>query len=288
MTAALADAPVARIRRAPLGRLLRSELRLIFRRPRTIIGLVGIALVPVIAGLGISIASRSPDNEGPPGVGIAAILEGNGLILPIFSMVLGLSTLMLPLATAMWSADALAGEAANGTLRGLFVAPVSRIRVLGIKAFGVFVVSLTAVVVLAVVGTIAGVIFLGGDSMLTISGSTLGFGPAMGRVALAAGLTLAVLLAVGAVGLAVSASTEHPMVVLAATVGVLIVSGVLGSISALDWLDPVLLTDDFGAISEVVRDPVPTGTLTETLLRTLCYVVIGYSLALARMATKDS
>ena len=31
----------------------------------------------------------------------------------------------------------------------------------------------------------------------------------------------------------------------------------------------------------------PTDGLTDGLLRAVCYIVIGYSLALARMSTKD-
>ena len=52
--------------------------------------------------------------------------------------------LLLPLAVAMAAADAIAGEAAHGTLRGLLLAPVGRLRLVGMKAFGVLVVAVLA------------------------------------------------------------------------------------------------------------------------------------------------
>ena len=167
--------------------------------------------------------------------------------------------LLLPLAVAMAAADAIAGEAASGTLRGLLLAPVGRLRLVGMKAFGVLVVAVAAVLALAVVGVLAGLIVVGGagGQLVTLSGTTLGFGEALGRVALVAVWTVGQLAAVGAVALAVSAWTEHPLVVLAAVLGGLIVFGVLGAIPALDWLQPYLLTSGWSAGVDALRDPLP-------------------------------
>ncbi len=60
--------------------------------------------------------------------------------------------LLLPLAVAMAAADAIAGESAQGTLRGLLISPVSRLRLVGMKAFGVLVVATLATLAIAVVG----------------------------------------------------------------------------------------------------------------------------------------
>lgn len=272
--------------KAPLGRLLRAELRFMLRRPRTLIGLALLALVPVVATIGISVAgNNSGDAEGDM-AGITAIIAGNGLVIPIFVLLLSM-TMLLPMFGAMWSADSLAGEAATGGLRGLLLAPVGRARLLAVKAFGVAVLCLLAVTLISLVGVVSGMLILGGDGMLTISGTTLDFWPAIGRIALATLMVTIQLWAVAAVALAISAATEHPLVVLAATLGGIIVFTVLGNIAALDWLHPFLLTDGWGAIADVARDPMPTSGLTEATLRAGCYALIGYSLALARLTTKD-
>jgi ABC-2 type transport system permease protein len=285
----LATAPILAEQRtkAPIGRLLRAELRFMIRRPRTLVALALLALMPVIAGIGISVAASEMSNNPERTLeGLAAIVDGNGMILPVFVLLLALA-MLLPLLSAMWSADAIAGESASGGLRGLLLAPVSRARLLAVKAFGVAVLSLLAVIVIAVVGILAGLTILGGGDMLTMSGNVLPFSEAVGRIALLTVLVTVQVWAVAAVALAISAATDHPLVVLATTIGGIITFTVLGRITSLDWLHPVLLTQGWEGLGDVVRDPMPTDGMMESVLRAVCYIVIGYSLALARMVTRD-
>jgi ABC-2 type transport system permease protein len=289
MTTLAVPAPVA-VRRthAPLGRLLRSELRLVLRRPRTLIALGLLVLVPIIAGIGIALSAGNADNGGPgdgPGA-LASIVNDNGLVLPVFALFMSLQ-LLLPMVGSMWAADAIAGEASTGALRNLLVAPVGRARLLAIKAFGVATVSLIGVALMTLSGIIAGVTLLGGSGMLTMSGTSLTFWPAMGRIVLSALLVWIQILAVAAVALAISTVTEHPLVVMAVSLGGIIVFGVLNAISSLDWLHPVLITQSWITLVDVMRDPMPTDGILQGLLRAACYIAIGYSLAFARMLTKD-
>ncbi|MBV8542362.1 MAG: ABC transporter permease [Pseudonocardiales bacterium] len=270
--------------RAPLGRLLRSELRWVLRRPRTQIALGLLALVPVLIGIGIAVA-------GSPGGGLLTQIAGNGLVLPVAALSISL-TLLLPLAVTMAAADALAGESAHGTLRGLLLAPVSRTRLVLVKAVGVLTVAVSAVAAVTVLGIITGLALLGPSGsthgLLTLSGTEIGPGSALVRVSLAATWTVGQLAAVGAVALAVSSATEHPLVVLAAVLGALIVFGVLSAIPALDWLQPVLLTTGWFAIVDVLRDPLPLDGLATSSLRAGCYLLIGLGLTLARTATREA
>ncbi|HET9138625.1 ABC transporter permease subunit [Actinophytocola sp.] len=282
------SAPVARTH-APIGRLLRSELRLVLRRPRTLIALGLLVLVPVLAGIGIALAADGtleppPGAEGPGA--IAAILSENGLVLPIFVLTISLQ-MLLPMVGAMWAADALAGESSVGSLRNLLVAPVGRARLLGVKAFGVATAVVIGVGLMTASGVISGLVLLGGNSMITISGTTLSFWPALGRILLTALLVTVQVLAVAAVALAISSVTEHPLIVMAVSLGGIIVFTVLNAIPALSWLHPLLITDSWQAMIDVMRDPIPTDALVEGVLRAGCYLAIGGSLALARMLTRD-
>ncbi|WP_199441357.1 ABC transporter permease subunit [Umezawaea beigongshangensis] len=285
MTAETLVAATARPRRAPTGRLLASELRWMLRRPRTLIGLGLLALVPVLAGIGLSIATG--DGSGPAGEGLAAIIGGNGLLLPIFVLFLSLP-LLLPLLSAVWAADGLAGETANGTLRGLLVAPVGRARLLAVKAFGVAALSFVAVVVVTVVGLITGLITLGGGGMISLSGTTLSLGDSLARIGLVMLLVTFQTWAVGAVALAISACTEHPLVVVSSVLAGLITFQVFSLFSALDWLQPFLLTSAWDPLANVISDPIPWQPLWESTGLAACYLLIGLSLALWRVTTKDS
>jgi ABC-2 type transport system permease protein len=290
MTTLTATIPVARTKtHAPLGRLLRSELRLVLRRPRTLIALGLLVLVPVIAGVGIAVTAGNPDSSGPsdgPGA-LAAIVNNNGLVLPVFVLFMTLIQTLLPMVGAMWAADALAGEASTGALRNLLVAPVGRARLLAVKAFGVATATVIGVALMTISGIISGLLLLGGSGMLTMSGTMLTFWPALGRILLAAGLVTIQIFAVAAVALAISSLTEHPLIVMAVTLGGIIVFGVLNAISALSWLHPYLLTQSWFGLVDVMRDPIPTDNITHGIIRAVCYMVIGYSLAFARMLTKD-
>ena len=141
------------------------------RRPRTLVMLGLFALIPVLIAIGVTVADR----RAGPGRGLIGAVAGNGLVLPIAAMTVALA-LLLPLAVAMAAADAIAGEAASGTLRGLLLAPVGRLRLVGMKAFGVLVVAVAAVLALAVVGVLAGLLVVGGadGQLVTLSGTDAG------------------------------------------------------------------------------------------------------------------
>ncbi len=111
---------------------------------------------------------------------------------------------------------------------------------------------------------------------MTLSGSTVAWAAALARVALVVVWTIGQLAAVGAVALAISAVTEHPLVVLAAVLGGLIVFGVLSAIPALDWLQPYLLTTGWRAGADALRDPLPLGRPDRAAAcARWCYLLIG-------------
>ncbi|OXM73189.1 MULTISPECIES: ABC transporter permease [Amycolatopsis] len=287
MTATLDATPVERWS-VPFHRLYRAELRWIFRRPRTLIVLGLLALIPVIIGIGLTIAAN---NDAQPGGGggndsLLTSAAGNALVLPLATLGVTLN-LMLPLITAMSAGDALAGESSVGTLRGLLLAPVSRGRLLMMKALGVATFTLAAALLMAVVAMATGLVINGTGSLFTLSGNTLSVVDAMGRVALAAAWVTLQLWAVAAIALAISACTEHPMLVVVSILAGVVVSSVLLLLSAVDWLHPFLLPQSWTAIADILRDPIPADQLGEGAIRAACYVVIGLSLAYARLSTKD-
>lgn len=283
-------------RRAPLGRLLRAEVRWIFRRPRTLVVLALLAALPVITGVAVDLtldggapgAADADAGPGGPGDGppIFVTMAASAFVLPLGSL-MTLLGLMLPLTVAMASGDALAGEQSHGTLRGWLLAPVSRGRLLLVKAVGVLVVALVASGLVVTSGLVTGLVLSGTDGLVSMSGTELSVVDVLGRLAVAVAWATLYLMAVGAVALAVSASTEHPMVVVVGVLGGLIVSVVLLQISALEWLHPYLLPSSLGGLVDLIRDPVSFDGLAEGAFRAGCYLVIGMSLAYARVTTRD-
>lgn len=285
-------------RRAPLGRLLRAEVRWIFRRPRTLVVLALLAALPVITGIAVNLTldgGGAPVDAGPVGAGpgasdggppIFVTMATSAFVLPLGSL-MTLLMLMLPLTVAMASGDALAGEQSHGTLRGWLLAPVSRGRLLFVKAVGVLVVALVASGVVVTSGLVTGLVLAGTDGLVSMSGTELSIADVLWRLGVAVAWATLYLMAIGAVALAISASTEHPMVVVVGVLGGLIVSVVLLQISALDWLHPYLLPSSLASLVDLIRDPVSFAGLADGAFRAGCYLVIGISLAYARLTTRD-
>ncbi|WP_275001144.1 ABC transporter permease [Promicromonospora iranensis] len=297
----LPDVPPAELparRRAPLWRLLRAEVRWIFRRPRTLVVLALLAVLPVITGVAVDLTLNgggAPVDTGPPGAGpgasdggppIFVTMAASAFVLPLGSL-MTLLMLMLPLTVAMASGDALAGEQSHGTLRGWLLAPVSRGRLLLVKSAGVLVVALVASGLVVASGMVTGLVLTGTDGLVSMSGTELSMGDVLWRLGVAVAWATFYLMAIGAVALAISAFTEHPMVVVVGVLGGLIVSVVLMQISALDWLHPYLLPSSLTSMVDLIRDPVSFDGLAEGAFRAGCYLVIGMSLAYARITTKD-
>ncbi|GAB2478359.1 ABC transporter permease subunit [Promicromonospora xylanilytica] len=283
-------------RRAPLGRLLRAEVRWIFRRPRTLVVLGLLVLLPVITGVAVDLTldGAVPADAGPPGGApgagggppIFVTMATSAFVLPLGSL-MTLLMLMLPLTVAMAGGDALAGEQSHSALRGWLLAPVGRARLLLVKSVGVLVVALVAAGLVVASGLVTGFVLAGTDGLTSMSGTELSVGDVLWRLAVAVAWATVYLMAIGAVALAVSASTEHPMLVVVSVLGGLIVSVVLLQISALDWLHPFLLPSSLADLVDLIRDPVSFDGLAEGAFRSVCYLVIGLSIAYARLTTRD-
>jgi ABC-2 type transport system permease protein len=282
--AAAGRRPSRRRPSAAPGRLLRSELGLVFRRRRNLVLLAVLALVPVLIGTAVELSSSSPNpGEGPPFIDRVA---GNGLFLVLTSLVAVLP-LFLPLAVGVVAGDAVAGEANLGTLRYLLVVPVRRGRLLAVKYGALLAFCLAAALVVGVAALATGLALFPGGEVTLLSGATITFSSALLRmlgIVLYVGASMAGL---AAIGLFVSTLTEVPVAAMATTIGLSVVSQVLDTIPQLDWLHPWLFSHYWLAFGDLLRQPVPTGDLTLGLLTQAGYVAAFGALAWSRFSTSD-
>jgi ABC-2 type transport system permease protein len=263
-------------------RLLRSELRLVFRRRRNIALLGVLSCAPIL--LGIAVRASAPGNgEGPPFLG--QVTE-NGLFLAFTSLVVTLP-LFLPVAVAVVSGESIAGEASTGTLRNLLVVPAGRTRLLVIKYAGIAAFALAAALTVFVVGTIVGLILFKHGSVTLISGDVIPFGTALWRALLVAGYVGAMLLGIGAIGLFISTLTEVPMGAMAATAVLVIAAEIADAVPQIAWLHPYLFTHYWLAFGDLLRNPIYTHQIGLGLLAQAAYILIFGSLAWARFTGKD-
>jgi ABC-2 type transport system permease protein len=272
------------VRRTPSTRLLRSELRLLFGRRRNQALLVVLALLPVLIGIAVRVSNGpSEPGEGPP---FLERVSGNGLFLAFT----GLATVVpffLPLTVGVVAGDAVAGEANLGTLRYLLVTPVDRTRLLVVKFTAIVIFTVSATVLVAVVGSLMGLALFGGGPLPTLSGSTLTFVEGLGRLALVCGYLSVCLTALGAIGLFISTLTEQPIGATIALLVLTLASEIMDAIPQLSAIHEYLPTHYWLAYGDLLRDPIATEGLRPGIVSALVYTVIFTTAAWARFTTRD-
>lgn len=278
------DVAGATPRRGAWRRLLGTELRLVFGRRRNIALLVGLSAVPLLLGTVLYVTQDSAlAGQGP---GFVARVTGNGLFLVVAALFMCLPFL-LPLTTGIAAGDAIAGEAQAGTLRYLLAVPVSRTRLLAVKALAAAAFVTAAVVAVAAVALLVGAVLFGLREITLLSGTTVPLADGVLRVAGVAGYVALSLTGLVAVGLFFSTLTEVPVGAMAATVVVAIVSAVLDTLPQLAAIHPALLTHHWLDFAEFLRIEVGWDVLCQGLAVQAAWVAIFGALAWARFTTAD-
>ncbi|MEY2444845.1 MAG: type transport system permease protein [Ilumatobacteraceae bacterium] len=263
-------------------RLFGGELRLILTRRRNIALLAVLAVVPLFIGIAVDI-SKPHNGDGPQ---FLAQITGNGLFLVFTALTVSLP-FFFPLVIGVVSADCIAGEANSGTLRYLLTVPVTRTRLVMVKALAMAIFGFIAVAVVTFVGIITGFVLFGLRSVTLLSGDTVSLGNGLLRTAGIAFYVWVALLALAAIGLFISTLTENAIAAMAATIGVAIFSALLDAVPQLAPIHGVLLTHHWLGFGELLRISISYRDLAGWTALHLAYIAIFLSLAWSRMTTKD-
>ncbi len=263
-------------------RLLRSELRLIVGRRRNQAGLLVLASVPILVAVALKF-SQPREGRGPDFISSAT---SNGIFVALTALSIELA-LFLPLAVAALSGDTIAGEANIGTLRYLLTVPVDRTRLLAVKYVSLVIGATIGVLVVAGTGLLIGGILFGLGPTTLLSGTQVGLGDALGRLAISVIYLSVGLGALAAIGLFISTLTEQPIGAMIALVVVSTAMFILNEIPQLEWLQPWLLVHYWPAFSDAFRDPIFYEQMGQGLLVALAYAAVFLSLAWARFTQKD-
>jgi ABC-2 type transport system permease protein len=263
-------------------RFLRSELLLIFGRRRNWVGAVVLATIPILVNVAVKVSAPGHDG-GPAFIGN---ITSNGLFAALASLTLELP-LFLPVAIAAIAGDAVAGEANLGTLRYLLTVPVDRTRLLVVKYAGILIFTAVAILLVAVVGAVLGLILFGGGEFTTLSGTGVSFADGLGRLGLVCGYIWICLAALGAIGLFVSTLTEQPI---GATIAILVlalaseIADAIPQLSAVHAYLPTHYWLDFG---DLLRAPISTAGLAPGIWSAVAYVAVFTTAAWARFGSRD-
>jgi ABC-2 type transport system permease protein len=263
--------------------MLRSELSLVFRRRRNLALLVVLAVVPVLIGVALRVSRGGGNGGGPPFLNEAT---GNGVFLTFLALSV-LLTLVLPLVTGVVAGDSLAGEASYGTLRYLLAIPAGRTRLLVLKYVVIVAFGLAASAVVAVAALITGLALFPVGPVTLLSGTTVPLADGLLRLLFVTLYVGAAMAALGAIGLAISTLTEHPIGAIASIAILVVASQVVDNVPQFAVVHPYLPTHWWTSFDSLLRSPIATGDLLHGLLSFGVYAVIFGGFAWARFTTSD-
>lgn len=263
--------------------LLGSELVTLFRRKRTIAMLSALAAVPVLIAIAVRITNGGGGSGGPALVGSIA---DNGLFVAFTALAVSIPA-FLPLTIGVVAGDTIAGEASNGTLRYLLIAPSSRLRVLVVKYLGCLAFAIAATATVVVFGVIVGLILFHVGPVTLLSGTTTGAGGYIVRLLLMVLYESLSLVGLCAIGLFASTLTNMPVGAMAATIVLAAVTQVCDSLSQLSAIHPWLFTHYWLGIADLLRDPIAWGSFGHDALLQLAYLAVFGALAYGRFSTTD-
>ena len=247
---AVASLPL-RVRRPGTGTVFAWELRKLLAQKRTYIGLGAAVLVPLVFIVGLAVDG----GNGPSEVPFGDYVRETGLAIPLVCLYFG-AVWLLPLITALVAGDIVSAEDQNGTLKTILTRSVERWHVFAGKALAVVTYTFAILLLYVGVGLVVGGLVWGFDPLTTLTGTQISAGRAL--VLTGAG-TLAYLMplsAIAAIAVLLSTVTRNSAAAVVGTLMVSILVQILGSISALDVLDPYLLSTQFNAWQGLLREPV--------------------------------
>ena len=148
----------------------RWELRKLVSQKRTYLGLGAAIAVPIIFVVALSVQNGQPND-----VAFGRYVRESGLAIPLVLLLFG-SIWLFPLITALVAGDIIASEHHNGTLKTILTRSRDRGEVFTGKVLATITYTLVVVLLMGLVGVIAGSIAWGFHPLTSLSGTKVSAG----------------------------------------------------------------------------------------------------------------
>jgi ABC-2 type transport system permease protein len=262
---------------------VRVELARQLRRRRTQLALGFVVVLPVILAAAFALG----DSSGPPGSSSFVDLAQRGA--PNFVMVALFfsASFLLIVTTSLFFGDTVASEASWSSLRYLLAIPVPRRRLLRQKFLVAGLLSLSCVLLLALVAAVVGLLLYGTAPLSTPSGESFAGGGAVIRLLLVVGYIAVELTWVAGLAFLLTVSTDAPLGAVGGAVLLSILSQILDQITALGTLRNWLPTHYSFSWTGALVDPIRWDDMTRGAFSAIAYASVFTALAFWRFSRKD-
>jgi ABC-2 type transport system permease protein len=205
--------------------MLRAELTIQLIRVRTLTALAVLAAVPIFAAA--SLASAAGHRNGDQG-GLFGASPYSALNHAVASLAF-IAPLLLPIIVALLATATASACRDWGVLRYLYVAPVSRVRLLTAQLGAAAIATALAVACVVASGLLAGLAVFGWHPFHIIGAPDLTFASALGRSAVATGYTMICMLAMAAVAFTLGVVLPRGVEALGAAIAFLVCASILNA-----------------------------------------------------------
>jgi ABC-2 type transport system permease protein len=287
MSAAAADVagrPRAARRRPGVGTIYAWELRKLRLQKRTYLGLGAAAAVPLIFIVALLLNGSNGGGDGE--IPFERYVRETGLAIPLVGLFFG-SIWLFPLITALVAGDIVATEDNHGTLKTILTRSVDRWQVFVAKTLAALTYAFAALVVFVLVGLVVGGVIWGFDPLVSLSGTRIPVG--RGLLLLAA-TTLAYfipIIAIAAIALLLSTVTRNSAAAVVGTLMFSLVLQLLGVISALNFLQPYLLSTQFNAWQGLLREPADWAPVVRAAWVSAAYALPALAISFTAFLRRD-
>jgi ABC-2 type transport system permease protein len=270
MSAAATAARAGVARRPGVGTVYAWELRKLRVQKRTYIGLGAAMLVPLIFIVALLLNGNNGGGDGE--IPFERYVRETGLAIPLVGLFFG-SIWLFPLITALVAGDIVATEDHHGTLKTILTRSVERWQVFVGKTLAALTYAFAALVVFVLVGLVVGGLIWGFDPLVSLSGTRVPVGRGLLLIGAASLAYFVPIVAIACFALLLSTITHNSAAAVVGTLMFSLILQLLGVISALDFLQPYLLSSQFNAWQGLLREPADWAPVVRAL-----WVSAGYAL----------
>jgi ABC-2 type transport system permease protein len=274
-------APLTRTRRPGVGTVYRWELVKLRAQKRTYIGLGSALLVPMIF-----IVALLTGDGGPEGIPFARYVRESGLAIPLVSLIFG-AIWFFPLITALVAGDIVAAEDANGTLKTILTRSVERWQIFVGKVLAALTYALAGLVVYVGVGLFVGGLFWGFDPLISLSGTPISVSRGLTLIGASTIAYFMPTIAIASIALLLSTVTHNSAAAVVGTLMISLIMQLLGVITALDFLRPYLLSEQFNAWQGLLREPIDWAPVVRAAWVSAAYALPALAVAFTAFLRRD-
>jgi len=225
------------------------ELLKLLAQKRTYLGLFAAMAVPLAFVITLLFQQGGPND-----VPLGRYIRETGLVTP-FVVLFFMSFWGFPLITALVAGDIVAAESHNGTLKTILTRSRDRGQIFAGKVLAAFTYTVTVVLAMAVVGTVAGTIEWGWNPLVSLSGTKVPAGHALGLLAASLGVYVLPLVGIAAFGLLLSTVTQNSAASVVGTLMFALLMQLLDVVPGTESIRPYLLSVQFSAWHGFLRVP---------------------------------